>query len=74
MSDHDIDPGSWGEGYRAGYAQALADARARLLDVAEWCERNGFASRARLTRSNASRIVQDDDTTAPAAKGGNGHE
>ena len=56
MSDRKIEPGSWGEGYRAGYAQALADARGRLLEVAEWCERNGFASRARLTQSAAARV------------------
>lgn len=58
MSDRKIEPCSWGEGYRAGYAQALEDARARLLDVAGWCARNGFASRARIVQSDAARVGQ----------------
>lgn len=49
-------PASWGDGYRAGYAQAMADARARLLEVAEWCAQNGFSARARHTRSAAMRV------------------
>lgn len=56
MSDRKIEPGSWGEGYRAGYAQALEDARLRLIEVAEWCGRNGFASRARIVQSDARRV------------------
>lgn len=72
MSDEKrTDPASWGDGYRAGYADAVRDATDHLRMVADWCERHGFQARARATRSSMQRV---DDLAVPKEEPAGGEE
>lgn len=66
------DPRSWGDGYRAGYEQALQDAAAKLVDVADWCRSHGFDARARHTTSAAQRVLLTGRDTPSSGEPGRG--